>query len=165
MFAAAAADDKYADFVQIMSWLFGVSHRPESRLAQYPDGGHAAIIFKTHPELADTIAQWFAAVLPGTPGAVPDDQWCAASASHPRASCTISIEPAAQQRQSRDVPRRPEIRRRFTVARVPVNQLGYEHMLMKDYPAAIDLMKLNAAHVPGLAQYAGQPGRRLPCRG
>ena len=29
-----------------------------------------------------------------------------------------------------------------------MNQLGYEHMIMKDYPTAIDLMKLNAALYP-----------------
>src|SRR6185436_15059912 len=64
VFGAAAADDQYADFVKIMSWLVGVSRSSLSRLAQYPDGGHAAVMFTKHIGLADTIATWFAAVLP-----------------------------------------------------------------------------------------------------
>ncbi len=148
VFAAAAADDQYANFVEIMSWLSGVSHRPESRLAQYPDGGHAAIVFRTHPELADTIARWFAAVLLNSPSALPAtngvalapgildklheiDQAGGAAAELKRRAANPAGSPGD--------PRLPEY---F------VNQLGYEHMLMKDHPAAIDLMKLNAAMYP-----------------
>jgi dienelactone hydrolase len=147
IFAAAAADDKYANFVQIMAWTFGVSKRPESRLAQYPTGGHAAIIFTTHPGLADTIAKWFAAVLPSTPGTPP-------------VTNGVPLAPTIlQQLHDVDQPggaatalKRAAVARPPNEARIPeyfVNQLGYEHMLMKDYPAAIDLMKLNAALYPG----------------
>jgi len=146
IFAAAAADDKYANFVQIMAWMFGASKRPESRLAQYPTGGHAAVVFTTHPGLADTIAKWFAAVLPSTPGAPPMTNG-------------VPLAPAIlQQLHDVDQPggaaaalQRVAASPPPTGARMPesfVNQLGYEHMLMKDYPAAIDLMKLNAALYP-----------------
>jgi dienelactone hydrolase len=32
--------DRYADFVLVSSWQFGISPRTESRFAEYPDGGH-----------------------------------------------------------------------------------------------------------------------------
>jgi dienelactone hydrolase len=148
VFAAAAADDRYADFVAIMSWLFGVSHSAESRLAQYPDGGHAAIIFRTHPDLADAITRWFAAVLEDTPGAVP------ATNGVPLAPAILEELHAIDRRGGAAalLARRPKKGAGASAGpRVPeyfVNQLGYEHMIMKDYPTAIDLMKLNAALYP-----------------
>jgi dienelactone hydrolase len=147
VFAAAAADDQYADFVQIMSWLFGVSQRSESRLAQYPTGGHAAIIFKTHPELADTIARWFAAVLPGTPGAVPATNGVPLAPGILEELHEIDRAGGAAAAIKRRA-ETPEDPRNTRLPEYPVNQLGYEHMLMKDYPAAIELMKLNAVMYP-----------------
>ncbi len=147
VFAAAAADDRYADFVAIMSWLFGVSRSPESRLAQFPDGGHAAVIFRTHPDLAEAITRWFAAVLEDPPAAAPPTNG-------------VPLAPAIlEQLRAIDRPggaaaalaQRENAARASTGPLVPeyfVNQLGYEHMLTKDYPTAIDLMKLNAALYP-----------------
>jgi hypothetical protein len=148
VFAAAAADDQYANFVEIMSWLFGVSHRPESRLAQYASGGHAAVIFKTHPELADALATWFAGVLLDSHPALP------ATNGVPLAPGILVTLHAIDQPGGAAA----EIARRGRAPagshadpRLPesfVNQLGYEHMLMKDDSAAIDLMKLNALMYP-----------------
>jgi tetratricopeptide (TPR) repeat protein len=147
VFAAAAADDQYANFVQIMSWLFGVSHRPESRLAQYPDGGHAAVMFRKHPDLADAIARWFTAVLTNRPDALPATNGVPLAPAvldglhdidRPGGAASAIRRRAAPETASGD-PLLPEY---F------VNQLGYEHMLMKDFPGAIDLMKLNAAMYP-----------------
>jgi dienelactone hydrolase len=90
VFAAAAADDRYADFVAIMSWLFGVSHSSESRLAQYPVGGHAAIIFQDtsgsggrHHGLVRGGALRHAWRRAG-------DQWCARAGDSRRAACNRS---------------------------------------------------------------------------
>lgn len=145
VFAAAAADDQYANFVQIMAWTFGVSRSPYSRLAQYPTGGHAAIVFRTRPGLADTITKWFSAVLPATAGDVPKTNGVPldsrvleslADVDQPGAAgALLKGGPAA----IAGLPKLPEY---F------VNQLGYEHMLMKDFGGAIDLMKLNAALYP-----------------
>src|SRR5262245_60193064 len=71
VFTAAAADDRYADFVLVSSWQFGISSSLQSRFAQYRDGGHAAVVFRAHPELADLIVQWFGAVLNDTPASLP----------------------------------------------------------------------------------------------
>ena len=148
VFAAAAADDRYAPFVQIMSWLEGVSQRPESRLAQYLDGGHAAIMFRTHPDLAETMAQWFVGVLASTPGALPVTNGIPISPSilsrlrdvDQPGGAAAAIAAATLPRTGS--PGEPQLPEYF------VNQLGYEHMLMKDYPGAIDLMKLNAVTYP-----------------
>jgi dienelactone hydrolase len=148
VFAAAAGDDKYADFVAIMSWIFGASNRAESRLAQYPTGGHAAVIFKTHPGLADTLATWFAAVLANPTGALPTTNGVPLSpdvlaglhgVDRPGGAAALMTHLGARASAPTDVPRLPEF---F------VNQLGYEHMSIKDYGTAIDLMKLNAATYP-----------------
>ena len=147
LFAAAAADDQYANFVEIMSWLYGVSHRKESRLAQYPDGGHAAVVFKAHPELVETLAAWFAAVLRDTPDQLPTTNGVPLEAGTLETlqqidrpgGAAAALERATNNRGAANEGRVPEY---F------VNQLGYEHMLAKDYPAAIDLMKLNAAMYP-----------------
>jgi len=138
VFAAAAADDEYGNFVQIMSWHFGVSHRPESRLAQYQDGGHAAVVFRKHPELADTLTTWFAAVLTGKPDALPATNGVPLAPGVLEALQAVD-RPGGVAARPAGAPALPEL---F------VNQLGYEHMLMKDFPGAIDLMKLNAVTYP-----------------
>lgn len=144
IFATGAADDRYGNYVEIMSWYFGMSRRPESRFAQYPTGGHAAVMFNTHPGLADTIATWFAAVLANRSKSLPTTNGV------PMARETVEglhavDQPggaaAALQRvaASSPSPRLPEY---F------VNQLGYEHIQMSDFAGAVDLMKLNVALYP-----------------
>lgn len=148
VFAAAAADDKYADFVAIMSWIYGASQRAESRLAQYPTGGHAAVIFKTHPGLADTIATWFAAVLANPPGPLPTTNGVplapdVLSGLHgidrPGGAAALLRHLGVRASAPTDIPRIPEF---F------INQLGYEHMSIGDHSGSIDLMKLNTAMYP-----------------
>jgi dienelactone hydrolase len=143
VFAAAAGDDQYGDFVQRMAWLYGVSRQPASRFAQYPTGGHAAIMFRTHPGLADTIAKWFAAVLPTTAGTPPTTNGIALDSSILRELHAVDAPGgAAAALKVGATTNQPKIPEFF------VNQLGYEHMLMNDYPAAIDLMKLNTVLYP-----------------
>lgn len=138
VFAAAAADDRYADFVLVSSWQVGISPRSESRLAQYPDGGHAAVIFRTHPELADLMVQWFGAVLNSRPSSLP---------------------------ATSGVPLAPEVLRGLKAIEDPggtaaahpllpeylVNWLGYEHLALKNTATALEIMKLNAAAYPASA--------------
>ncbi|MEO7997957.1 MAG: acyl-CoA thioester hydrolase/BAAT C-terminal domain-containing protein, partial [Gemmatimonadaceae bacterium] len=71
IFVGAAADDKYANFVEIMGWLAALSTNKQSRIIEYPDGGHAALVFNKHPAFADSIANWFAAVLLAKPELLP----------------------------------------------------------------------------------------------
>jgi dienelactone hydrolase len=149
VFAAAAADDQYADFVLLMGWLFSVSHHPENRFAHYQDGGHAAVVFRKHPELADAITSWFTAVLMNRPEALPATNGIPFApdlleALH-RVDQPGGAAAALQQRAAAGGPPAGSP----VLPEYIVNQLGYEHMIMKDHPAAIDLMKLNAAIYPG----------------
>jgi dienelactone hydrolase len=148
VFAAAAADDKYANFVAVMSWIYGASQRAESRLAQYPTGGHAAVIFKTHPGLADTIATWFAGVLANPPGPLPttngvpmspDVLGALRAIDRPGGAAALTRHLGERAAAPTDVPRIPELL---------ISQLAYEHKRMKDYSVAIDLTKLNTAMYP-----------------
>jgi hypothetical protein len=97
---------------------------------------------------ADAITGWFAAMLADRPGAAP-------------ATNGVPLAPAIlEELHAIDRPggAAAALARRADAAAgtsagplVPeyfVNQLGYEHMIMKDYPTAIDLMKLNAAFYP-----------------
>jgi dienelactone hydrolase len=147
VFTAAAADDRYADFVLVSSWLFGISPRTDSRFAQYRDGGHAAVIFRTHPGLADLIVQWFGAVLTNTPASLPSTNGVPLAPAvlqglkaidRPGGAAAALARKALPTAASTD-PVLPEY---------IVNWLGYEHLALKDNSAALDIMKLNAACYP-----------------
>jgi dienelactone hydrolase len=149
IFTAAAADDKYADFVSIMGWHAALSRSAQSRMAQYRDGGHAAIVFRAHPDLADSIARWFAVVLKARSGALPHTNGVPMS----RATLTVLNE---IDRPGGAV----AVRKRLAAARVKkpdtqffqeyfVNQLGYEHLQqMKDPQGALAIMRLNVQAYP-----------------
>lgn len=148
VFAAAAADDRYANFVEINGWLYGVSPRAESRLAQYPTGGHAAVVFGTHPELAGAIAQWFGALLKDPPGALPATNGVPLAPGildelraidRPGGAAAAIARLTANGGSPANAPRVPEY---F------VNLLGYEHVQMKDDSSAIELMRLNTLLYP-----------------
>ena len=154
---SAAADDEYGDFVQIMGWLHGVSSRSESRFAQYRDGGHAAVVFKTHPDLADAIAQWFGAVLKGTPAALP------ANIGAPIDRATIDRLQAIDRPggAAAAIARLSSGGRTADALNVPeylVNLLGYEHIQIKDHATAIDILRLNTLLYPASANAADSLG-------
>ena len=135
VFAAAAADDRYADFVLVSSWQFGISPRTESRFAQYPDGGHAAVVFRAHPELADLVVQWFGAVLNGRPASLPSTNGV------PLARAVLQGLKAIEQPGGAAGPHP-------LLPEYIVNWLGYEHLALKDTATALEIMKLNATAYP-----------------
>jgi hypothetical protein len=135
VFTAAAADDRYADFVLVSSWQFGISPRTESRFAQYRDGGHAAVVFRTHPELADLIVQWFGAVLNNTPALLPSTNG-------------VPLAPAVLEGlKAIDTPGSAEAAHPLLPEYI-VNWIGYEHLGLKDTGTALKIMKLNATSYP-----------------
>ena len=147
VFTAAAADDRYADFVLVSSWLFGISPRTESRFAQYRDGGHAAVIFRTHPDLADLIAQWFGAVLANPPTSLPSTNGVPLAPAVLEGLRTIDRPGGA----ASGLVRRASPTAASTDPVLPeyiVNWLGYEHLALTDNSAGLDIMKLNAASHP-----------------
>jgi dienelactone hydrolase len=135
VFTAAAADDRYADFVLVSSWQFGISPRRESRFAQYRDGGHAAVVFRTHPELADLIVQWFGAVLNNTPASLPSTNGVPLAPAVLKGLKAIDTPGGAVAAE----PLLPEY---------IVNWIGYEHLGLKDTSTALEIMKLNATSYP-----------------
>jgi dienelactone hydrolase len=135
VFTAAAADDRYADFVLVSSWQFGISLRRESRFAQYRDGGHAAVVFRSHPELADLIVRWFGAVLNTTPGSLPSTNGVPLAPAVLEGLSAIETPGGAAAAH----PLLPEY---------IVNWIGYEHLALKDTATALEIMKLNATNYP-----------------
>jgi dienelactone hydrolase len=135
VFTAAAADDRYADFVLVSSWQAGISPRPESRFAQYRDGGHAAVVFRTHPELADLIVQWSRAVLNNLPASLPSTNGVPLAPAVLEGLKAIETPGGAAATH----PLLPEY---------IVNWIGYEHLGLKDTGTALRIMKANAATFP-----------------
>jgi hypothetical protein len=135
VFTAAAADDRYADFVLVSSWQFGISPRTESRFAQYRDGGHAAVVFRAHPELADLIVQWSGAVLNNRPASLPSTNGVPLAPAVLAGLKTIETPGGTAATH----PLLPEYL---------ANWIGYEHLGLKDNDTALQIMKLNAASYP-----------------
>jgi dienelactone hydrolase len=135
VFTAAAADDRYADFVLVSSWQLGISSRTQSRFVQYRDGGHAAVVFRTHPELADLIVQWLGAVLNNTPASLPSTNGVPLAPAVLEGLKAIETPGGAAGAD----PLLPEY---------IVNWIGYEHMGLKDTSTALRIMLLNATSYP-----------------
>ena len=148
VFTAAAADDPYLDFVAVMRWLHGVSQDPRSRFAQYPSGGHAAVVFRTHPGLADTIATWFGAVLADPPRRVPATNGVPMRADALRALAELDRPGGARAAGARLARRHARDPGAQLFPEYGANQLGYEHAAMGDLPGALDIMRLEVAAYP-----------------
>ncbi len=148
IFAAAAADDKYADFVAIMGWFTALSSNPQSRMAQYRDGGHAAVVFAKHPGLADTIALWFAGVLKTRGGALPKTNGVPMKADAARVLHEIDQPGGAIAVGKRLAAARSKQPGAQLFSEFFVNSLGYEHLAANDVAGAFEIMKLNVAAYP-----------------
>jgi dienelactone hydrolase len=142
VFAAAAADDRYGDLVSVMGWIAGISSNPRTRFAHYPDGGHAAVIFGKHPDLADTIATWFAANLKVPPGVVPKTNGVPMKPEavkvlrdldEPGGAATVGKALADARKAN---PRAVLFPESFA------NQLGYEHLASGDVKGGLAIMAL-----------------------
>jgi len=85
-------DDEYPPTVEAMEWLYDCSASPQKQFIHYvgpkapwlwyetsnaskvpPTGSHGTDLFKRHPELPATIADWFVTTLIRTPGHAPAD--------------------------------------------------------------------------------------------
>lgn len=148
VFAAAAADDKYGDFVAMMGWIAGSSSNSRTRFARYPDGGHAAVIFRKYPALADTIAIWFAANLSVPPGAVPTTN---GAPMKPEAVKVLQDldgpEGAATVGKSLAEARKADPHAVLFLESF-ANQLGYEHIASGDVKGGLAIMALNVEAYP-----------------
>jgi dienelactone hydrolase len=148
VFAAAAADDQYSDFVASMGWIAGISANSRTRFAWYPDGGHAAVVFQKHPDLADAIATWFSAVLREPPDATP------ATNGVPLKRDIVKILQALDEPDGAAAVSRLLAEARKTDPHAVLfpeafaNQLGYEHLTSGDVKGGIAIMTLNVEAFP-----------------
>jgi dienelactone hydrolase len=148
IFTAAAADDQYANFVEIMGWHAALSKSTRSRMAQYEDGGHAAVIFAKHPGLADTIATWFGVVLGTQRGVLPKTNGVAMRAELARVLGEIDRPGGAVavgKRLARERTKHPGAQ---LFPEYFPNLLGYEHMQRRELRTALEIMQLNVAAYP-----------------
>lgn len=140
IFSSAADDDEFDNQVLLMQWIFSVSRNPASRFQRYATGGHGAEMFPSHPELVAAMADWFAATLTNKPSLLPRNVGQALDPEVARALETIDQQGAAGA---------AKISKRATnLPEFIVNQLGYEHLLMKDTKGAVEILKLNALAYP-----------------
>lgn len=148
LFLGAAADDQYFNFVEIQGWYGALSTNAATRSIEYPNGGHAAIVFRMHPDLADSITHWFGAVfandkakLPTTNGRFMDTAVVAIlrDLDAPGGAARVTQKLAVARASKPDAQLFPEY---FA------NQLGYDHMLAHDAQGAIAIMKLNTVAYP-----------------
>lgn len=148
VFVGAAADDKYMNFVDIMSWYFALSPNKQSRSITYHDGGHAALVFEKHPDFADSVSKWYSAVLLNTPALLPSTNGTPMNADvvkiineldQPSGAESVSQKLAEARKQNPHAQLFPEFY---------ANQLGYEHMQANDNVGAIAIMKLNTVAYP-----------------
>lgn len=148
VFVGAAADDKYANFVEIMGWMFSLSPNKQSRIIEYADGGHAAVVFNKHPAFADSIAKWFSAVLMDKPELLPTtngkpmDQAVAKvldELDQPGGAELVAQKLSAARTKDSKAQLFPEYY---------ANALGYEHAQAGDHAGAIAIMKLNTLAYP-----------------
>ena len=148
VFLGAAADDPYDNFVEIQGWYGALSRNKMTRVMEYPDGGHAAMVFNKHPAFADTIAQWFSAVLNHKPELLP-----ATNGRIMNAGVVATLRELDQPNGPAHVTQQLALARKTNphaqlFPQYYVNQLGYDHMLAKDFPGAIEIMTLNTVAYP-----------------
>lgn len=148
IFTAVANDDKYPGSVEEMQWLSAVSPNPASRFARFGNGGHGALMFAAHPELADVIARWFLAIFQGHPENAPKTQ---GEGMNPREFAILEQVDrpggAAQVAHLLSNAREHDPKAGL-FSEVFVNQLGYEHARIGDTKGAVEIMKLNVAGFP-----------------
>ncbi|MGV3710862.1 MAG: acyl-CoA thioester hydrolase/BAAT C-terminal domain-containing protein [Gemmatimonas sp.] len=148
LFLGAAADDQYADFVEIQSWYGGLSRNAATRVISYPDGGHAALVFRKHPAFADTIAQWFDAVLHNKPTRLPKTSGAVMSAEVMATLAELDQSGGPDRVALRLADARKSDPAAQLFPEYFANQLGYEHVVIKDFAGAIAIMKLNTVAYP-----------------
>src|ERR1700733_4880300 len=70
VFFAVADADEFAAKPEI-EWLYALTSNPGKKYVDYAKGGHGADMFPVHPELMDSIVDWYVTTLIKTPGRAP----------------------------------------------------------------------------------------------
>src|SRR5579863_641659 len=78
VFFAVADDDEFPPTLELIEWLYVLTRNPGKKLVHYKTGGHGADMFPVHPELPETIVDWYVTTLIKTPGKAPASKQAAA---------------------------------------------------------------------------------------
>src|SRR5258706_11016957 len=131
-----------------MQWLYSVSPNPASRFAQYPNGGHGAEMFAPHPDLLETVADWFGAVLENHPGKAPKTNGAAFDPQALSILNQIDESGGAAEVAKKLITARDNDPKAQLFPEAFANQLGYEHVQLGDTKGAVEIMKLNTLAYP-----------------
>jgi pimeloyl-ACP methyl ester carboxylesterase len=157
-----ADDDEDPPTEEVMEWIYGVSSSPGKRLIHYAGkkapwkgfedtgtraaGSHGTDLFKTHPELAGMITDWFVTTLIKTPGYAPVEPLASASILN-----QIELPGGVAQvtKQLADARQRDPKSQLFPEAVVTI--MGYNHMAVGETSLGVEIMKLVVTAYPDSA--------------
>lgn len=151
IFTAAADDDQYRQYDDLMTWFVTVSENPASRYQRYATGRHGAEMFPVHPELPGMVAQWFAAVFSQQPKKLPKTNGKPWPAETTRMLAKIDGPGGAAQAEKELAQARQRDPKAQLFPESIVNFLGYERVQLKDTAIGIEILELNATAYPDSA--------------
>jgi dienelactone hydrolase len=148
VFFAVADDDEFAAKPEI-EWLYTLTSNPGKKYVDYAKGGHGADMFPVHPELMDSIVDWYVTTLIKTPGHAPVAKDTPAISLDARNLELIDQPGGAAKVQARLEAARKADPKAVLFPEAIVNTIGYEHLQAGETKEAIEIFKLNVAGFPG----------------
>jgi dienelactone hydrolase len=148
VFFAVADDDEFKPTVDVIEWLYTLMPDPEKKLVHYSTGGHGADMFKAHPELQQSIVDWYVTTLIKTPGHAPVPSDTPAIPETVRNVNVIDQPGGAATMMQKLNDARKKDPNAVLFREDMVNFLGYDHAQSGDVKGAIEIMKLNVAAFP-----------------
>src|ERR1700688_4823356 len=144
VFFAVADDDEYPTSIVAIEWLYSLDADPDKKFVHVATGGHGADMFKVHPDMPETIVNWYVTTLIKTPGRAPGARETAAVPKDVHVLDQID-QPGGAAKVAKNL---EEARKHDPKARLfpedIVNFMGYEHLQAQDNKGAIEILKLNA---------------------
>lgn len=158
--------DEYPPTREAMEWLYVTSSNPGKKFIHYSavkdapwlwyetsdvtkvpaTGNHGTDLFKTHPDLAEIVVDWFATTLIKTPGHAPVDALASAQVLNqietPGGVAQVTQQLLEARRKDPHAQLFPEIN---------VDIIGEDHQRDGDIKAAIEVFKLNLLAYPDSA--------------
>ncbi len=147
VFFAVADDDEFAAKPQI-EWLYSLTSNPGKKYVDYAKGGHGADMFPVHPELMDTIVDWFVTTLIKSPGRAPVTKDPPAISPEARNLDLMEQPGGAAKMAARLAEARKGDPQAELFPEAPVNIMGYDHLQAGQTQDAIEIFKLNVAAYP-----------------
>jgi dienelactone hydrolase len=148
VFFAVADDDEYPTSIVAIEWLHSLDADPDKKFVHVATGGHGADMFKVHPDMPESIVNWYVTTLIKTPGRAPGARETAAVPEQVHVLDQID-RPGGAAKVAKNL---EEARQHDPKAKLfpedIVNFMGYEHLQAQDNKGAIEILKLNAEAYP-----------------